>query len=145
MRLAFWGAEELGLLGSRRYVDSLDREERRRIRAYVNLDMVGSPNAVPQLYGDGDSELEGVVRRAARSTKLRAVSAGASSDHAPFDAAGIPVTGLYTGSNERGPGGRARDPCYHLACDTERNVDRQVLLRMAKIAARVLETLSARP
>jgi Zn-dependent M28 family amino/carboxypeptidase len=144
VRLAFWGAEELGLLGSRHYVDSLDRDERRRIRAYINLDMVGSPNAVPQLYGDGDSELEAVLRRAAGSTKLGAVSAGASSDHAPFEAAGIPVNGLYTGSDERGPGGRARDSCYHLACDTQRNVHRPTLRRMARIAARALETLSAR-
>ncbi len=144
VRLAFWGAEELGLLGARHYVDSLDRDERRRIRAYLNFDMVGSPNAVPQLYGDGDSQLEVVVRRAAGSTKLGAVSAGASSDHAPFEAAGIPVNGLYTGSDERGPGGRARDSCYHLACDTQRNVDRQTLLRMARIAAKALEMLSAR-
>ena len=50
---AFWGAEELGLYGSRRYVDSLSAAERRRITGYVNLDMVGSPNAVRYVYGAG--------------------------------------------------------------------------------------------
>ena len=65
VRLAFWGAEELGLLGSRHYVRSLDRAERRRISAYLNFDMVGSPNAVPELYSDGDADLERVLRRAA--------------------------------------------------------------------------------
>jgi peptidase M28-like protein/PA domain-containing protein len=144
VRLAFWGAEELGLVGSRRYVDSLDRDERRRIRAYLNFDMVGSPNAVPEVYGDGDAELERVLRRAAAPATLGAAAVGGASDHAPFQDAGIPVNGLYTGASEPGPGGRPRDPCYHLACDTQRRVNRPVLLRMARAAAEALRVLSAR-
>ena len=45
LRFAFWGAEELGLIGSRRYLRRLERKERQRIVSYLNLDMVGSPNA----------------------------------------------------------------------------------------------------
>jgi Iap family predicted aminopeptidase len=142
VRLGFWGAEELGLLGSRRYVRSLAREARRRIRAYINLDMVGSPNAVPELYADGDERLGRVLNRAAAGP-LGEISAGGSSDHAPFAAAGVPVNGLYTGSTEDGPDGRPRDPCYHLACDTIDNVNRPVLLRMARAAARAIRRLSA--
>jgi hypothetical protein len=142
VRLGFWGAEELGLLGSRHYVRSLSREERRRIRAYVNLDMVGSPSAVPELYADGDERLGRVLNRAAGGP-LGEISAGGSSDHAPFAAAGVPVNGLYTGSTERGAGGRPRDPCYHLACDTLDNVNRPVLLRMARAAAEAMRRLSA--
>ena len=142
VRLAFWGAEELGLLGSRHYVSSLDRAERRQISAYINFDMVGSPNAVPEFYADGDAELGRVLRRAA-GRPLGGVSVGGSSDHAAFMAAGVPVNGLYTGANERGPGGRPRDPCYHLACDTAARVNRPVLLRMARAAAEALERLSA--
>jgi Peptidase family M28/PA domain len=143
VRLDFWTAEEVGLHGSRTYVRSLDRDERRRIRAYINLDMVGSPNAVPEVYEDGDPALAGVLRRA-DGRRLGTILAGQSSDHAPFQAAGIPINGLYTGSDERGPGGSARDPCYHLDCDTARNVNRRVLLRMARTAARALRTLSTR-
>ena len=142
VRLAFWGAEELGLLGSRHYVRSLDRAERRRIDAYLNFDMVGSPNAVPEYYADGDERLGRVLRRAA-GRPLGGVSVGGASDHAPFMEAGIPVNGLYTGASERGPGGRPRDACYHLACDTVARVNRQVLLRMARAAAEALEQLSA--
>jgi Iap family predicted aminopeptidase len=142
VRLAFWGGEELGLLGSRRYLSSLARGERRRIGSYINLDMVGSPNAVPELYADGDARL-GQVLRSAAGPSLGKVPAGESSDHAPFAAAGVPVNGLYTGSTERGPGGRPRDPCYHLACDTLDNVNRPVLLRMARAAAEALRRLSA--
>jgi hypothetical protein len=141
VRLAFWAAEELGLLGSRHYVRSLDRAERERISAYINLDMVGSHNAVPEFYSDGDKELGRVLRRAA-GPPLGGVSVGGASDHAPFMEAGVPVNGLYTGATERGPGGRPRDPCYHLACDTLEGVNRPVLLRMARAASEALERLS---
>ena len=141
VRLAFWAGEELGLLGSRRYVKSLDRSERDRIAAYLNFDMVGSPNAVPAVYADGDDRVAKVLR-GSTPTRLAAVTAGAASDHAYFQLAGIPVNGLFTGASEPGPGGRARDPCYHLACDTAMNVNRAVLLAMARTAARALEQLS---
>jgi hypothetical protein len=141
VRLAFWAAEEFGLVGSRRYVTSMSLAERLAISAYLNLDMVGSPNPVPALYEDGAPRLGRVLRRAAGGP-LGAVVAGRASDHAAFTAAGIPVNGLYTGSNERGRGGRPRDPCYHLACDTAENVNRHVLLRMARTTARALLTLS---
>jgi aminopeptidase S len=68
-----------------------------------------------------------------------------ASDHAPFADSGIPVNGLYTGSSERGPGGRPRDPCYHLPCDTLANVDRRVLLRMARATVRALREVEDEP
>jgi aminopeptidase Y len=142
VRLAFWTAEEVGLVGSRHYVRSLAPDERRRISAYINLDMVGSPNPVVEVYTDGDRDLARLLRRAA-GPPVATVAAGGSSDHAPFDTVGIPVNGLYTGGPERGPRGRPRDACYHLACDTLRNVNRPVLLRMARAAARALRRLSA--
>ena len=143
VRLVFWGAEEVGVAGSRHYVRSLSGEERRRIAAYLNFDMLGSPNAAPELYVDGAPELNRVLRRAA-GRPLGGVAAGGSSDHAPFAAAGIPVSGLYTGGPEQGKGGRPRDPCYHLACDTADNVDGAILLRMARAAAEAIELVSAR-
>jgi hypothetical protein len=143
VRLGFWAAEELGLLGSRRYVNSLGKDDRSRIDAYLNFDMVGSPHPVPEVYGDGDPEL-GKVLREADGGKLGNADVAGASDHTFFDLAGIPVNGLYTGSSERAPGGGARDPCYHLACDTTRNVDVAMLLRMARDAAAALRTLSER-
>jgi Peptidase family M28 len=142
VRFGFWAAEELGLVGSRHYVGSLGRDERRSIRAYLNFDMVGSPNAVPELYGDGDPGLGRVLRQAAGNTELGEAEVGGASDHAAFEAAGIPVNGLYTGSTERGAGARPRDACYHLACDTQGRVNRPVLLRMARTAAMALKRLS---
>jgi hypothetical protein len=143
VRVAFWAAEELGLLGSRRYVRSLDRAERDRIDAYLNLDMVGSPNPVPAVYSDGDRDLADVLRDA-DGGHLGGVSVNGASDHTYFELAGIPVNGLYTGSDEPGPGGKPRDPCYHLACDTTHNVDLPMLERMAKTTATALRELSER-
>src|SRR6185503_15132378 len=143
VRFGFWAAEELGLLGSRRYVDSLDKADRKRIDAYINLDMVGSPNPVPEVYGDGDPDLAKVLRSAYHG-RLGDADVSGASDHTFFQLAGIPVNGLYTGSSEAARGGEARDPCYHLACDTIDNVDMPMLLRMARTTAGALETLSGR-
>ena len=141
VRLAFWGAEEIGLIGSRRYVRSLDAAERRRIAGYLNFDMVGSPNAVRSVYSDGDPRLEKALRDAA-GAPLADDSIGGGSDHATFDRAGIPIGGLLTGASDEGPGGRPRDPCYHQACDDLGNVDRAVLLQMARAAAKAVGELS---
>ena len=46
VRFAFWGAEELGLLGSEYYVSQLSDQEIQDHFANLNFDMVGSPNYV---------------------------------------------------------------------------------------------------
>ncbi|MBE2319384.1 M20/M25/M40 family metallo-hydrolase [Solirubrobacter sp. CPCC 204708] len=130
LRFGFWGAEEIGLVGSTQYVEGLSREQRRAISAYVNLDMVGSPGARPAIY-DGDATIAAALRRQlgpdAPSDDL-----GSRSDHAPFDRAGIPVGGLFTGL----------DRCYHRECDTIENVDREVLTASARAAGAALAELA---
>ena len=59
VRFAFWGAEELGLLGSDAYVTGLDRDERLDIALYLNYDMLGSPNFGYFAYDGDDSDHEG--------------------------------------------------------------------------------------
>jgi Zn-dependent M28 family amino/carboxypeptidase len=141
VRLAFWGAEEEGLIGSRRYVRELSDADRREIAAYLNLDMVGSPNPVPAIYSDGDRRLERLLRRVYPGPE-RGVLVGNRSDSSAFEGHDIPINGLYTGASEPGPDKKPRDPCYHLSCDTLDNVDRPVLLRMARALARALAELA---
>lgn len=141
VRLAFWGAEEEGLIGSRRYVRELSQQERREIAAYLNLDMVGSPNAVPAVYSDGDPGLGRLLRRL-HPGRERGVLVGNRSDSSAFEGQDIPINGIYTGAEEPGPGGKPRDPCYHLPCDTLANVNRAVLLEMARTASRALAELA---
>jgi Zn-dependent M28 family amino/carboxypeptidase len=168
VRFAFWGAEELGLLGSRRYVDGLSREEAGRIRAVLNLDMLGSPNFGRFVYdGDGSEagrpgpagsgEIERILLDyfAAVGLPARSIDIAGGSDHAPFMARGVPAGGLYAGAGERKAdssaqmfGGRAGllyDPCYHQACDTLANVSRRALEDLADAAAHGTMALALEP
>jgi len=160
IRFAWWGAEELGLLGSRQYVSGLSQAERDRIALYLNLDMVASPNFRRLVY-DGDAEgapagsavIERVLTDQLRSRGLAVgeTSLRGGSDHASFAAAGIPVGGLFTGASEAkstderaafgGSAGPA-DPCYHARCDNLDNLDLGVLDQMADAAATAIATFA---
>ncbi len=54
VRFAFWGgAEELGTIGSNKYIESLNVDQLKDIALYLNYDMIGSPNPGFFTY-DGD-------------------------------------------------------------------------------------------
>ncbi len=147
LRLGFWGVEEFGLYGSRSYVRSLGRDQVRQIGAYLNLDMVGSPNPVRAVYGASQARpmARRVARRIARLLRARVKpreTTGGASDHVAFATAGVPVGGVFTGASERGPGGRPRDPCYHLACDRLANVNVSELTQLARATASTLTVLA---
>ena len=161
VRFAFWGAEERGLLGSRHHVASLSEEERRRIVLYVNLDMVGSPNFVRYLQGParlGD-ESAALARREILDyfqqhhlpiEEREAVRTG--TDDASFSQKSIPTLGLYTGAGGRksesqagvfgGEAGRPYDACYHRACDTIANINREVLEENTRAVVRALTAVA---
>ncbi len=165
VRFAFWGAEEVGLLGSSVYVARLTRSRRARIALYLNLDMVGSSNFVRFVYrpeGSGADRRAGVVARnllvaALRSRGLASepISIAGRSDHSPFSARGVPVAGLFSGAEgvktrrqARRYGGRAGipfDPCYHLRCDRVGRVSFRVAEELADAAAHALATVAVRP
>jgi Zn-dependent M28 family amino/carboxypeptidase len=160
LRFAFWGAEELGLVGSSAYAQRLSPAERDRIAGVLNFDMVGSPNFGRFVY-DGDSQPPGSTRIeqlfrdyfAAHRQPVEEISLGGASDHAPFAEAGIPVGGLFTGADAAktsaqadrfgGRAGRAYDSCYHQSCDTLANINFAALSQMADAAAVVALRLAA--
>jgi Iap family predicted aminopeptidase len=129
VRIGFWAAEELGLDGSRHYVDGLTGSQRDRISAYLNLDMVGTPGGALRVYGQ--REVAQALDLAAGGA-LKRTSIGGASDHASFARVGIPVGGLYTGTHG----------CYHRACDTVRRVDRPLVRRAAVATERAVQTLT---
>ena len=149
VRLAFWAAHENGMFGSRAYVRALPREERRRIEAYLNIDMLGSPNGVPEIYATSRR-----VRRALAQYLPGAggTSEDAGSDHLPFMRARIPIGGIYTGSLEPksgrqqrrwgGQAGKERDACYHQPCDDLDNINLPLLSLTATAGAHALADLS---
>ncbi len=159
LRFTFWGAEEVGLVGSTSYVDGLSATARSRIRSVLNLDMVGSRNFARLVYS-GEGQPAGSVRIenafrayfASRGLAVEEASLGGGSDHAAFARAGIPVGGLFTGADEPksaelarrfgGEAGRSFDSCYHKACDTVANVDLGILDQMADAAGVVAVRLA---
>ena len=154
LRFAFWGAEELGLLGSRRYVDRLSEDELDGIYAYLNFDMVGSPNFVRDVY-EGPEATEGVFVDyfAAKGIEAEVNSAlDGRSDHGPFAADGIKTGGLFSGAEGiktkseaetfGGEAGAPHDPCYHRACDDLDNLDKGVLDQFSDAAAHAAFTLA---
>jgi Zn-dependent M28 family amino/carboxypeptidase len=154
LRLAWWGAEESGLVGSTAYVADLSAAERDRIAMYLNYDMVGSPNYVFFVYdGDnsdgvgapagppGSAAIEDVYEAYYTSRRIpyKGTDFSGRSDYGPFIATGvdIPSGGLFTGAEGiktaqeaatwGGTAGQQYDPCYHLACDTFANNSNQAL------------------
>lgn len=152
VRLAWWGAEEEGLIGSTEYVEGLTQEERDRIGLYLNFDMVASPNYIYMVY-DGDEtsfeapvvvpegsiEIEDLFERYFTGAGIPYDDAEFSgrSDYEAFINADIPSGGLFTGAEEvktpeqaeiwGGTAGDAFDPCYHQECDDIGNVDEEAL------------------
>ncbi|GAA0947635.1 M28 family metallopeptidase [Pseudonocardia zijingensis] len=163
VRFAFWGAEEVGLVGSTSYVQGLSEEERGRIALYINLDMVGSPNAGYLVYDGDDSDRAGegpgpagsaaiervlVEGLAAAGVQAAGTDFSGRSDYGPFIENGIPSGGLFTGAEEvksaeeaqrwGGTAGEAYDRCYHQPCDRLDTVDRTALDRNADAFANAL-------
>ncbi len=168
VRFAWWGAEELGLLGSEHYVASLSEEERARIGLYLNFDMVGSPNYVRFVY-DGDNSRYGQDEGAATGPEgsgqiedlfhdyfasvgleTEETPFSGRSDYGPFVEVGIPSGGLFTGAEGiknaeqarifGGEAGVAYDKCYHQACDDITNVNRKAVDEMSDAVAHAILT-----
>jgi Zn-dependent M28 family amino/carboxypeptidase len=155
VRFGFWGAEELGLIGSRNYVESLDLDALKSIALYLNFDMLASPNPGYFTY-DGDQSLPadargqpvvpegsaGIERTLAAYLKSAGKTAqdtsfDGRSDYDGFTLAGIPAGGLFSGAENKKTdeqvklwGGTANepfDPNYHKKTDTLDHIDRTSL------------------
>ena len=131
LRFGFWGAEEIGLLGSRRYVS---RAAAPRAAADRRL-------REPRHGRHAGQRAGGLRRRPGRSRRRcgatsRGAPARSSSMTTPTTrrsrSVGIPVGGIFTGL----------DDCYHQRCDRLRNVDLEVLAESARATEAALLDLS---
>ncbi|MGH3642202.1 MAG: M28 family metallopeptidase [Mycobacterium sp.] len=154
VRFAFWGAEEEGLIGSKKYVQTLDAEALKDIALYLNFDMLASPNPGYFTYdGDQSAPRSDSVPRVPEGSAgiertLAAYLDGAGkqprdtdfdgrSDYDAFTQAGIPSGGLFSGAEEKMSddeakiwGGEANapfDPNYHKSTDTYDQLDHGAL------------------
>uniref|UniRef100_A0AAU2JRJ9 M28 family metallopeptidase n=1 Tax=Streptomyces sp. NBC_00049 TaxID=2903617 RepID=A0AAU2JRJ9_9ACTN len=155
LRFGWWGAEELGLIGSKYYVNNLPAAEKAKISGYLNFDMIGSPNPGYFVYDD-DPTIEQTFKNYYAGlgipTEIETEGDGRS-DHAPFKNAGIPVGGLFSGADYTktaaqaqkwgGTSGQAFDRCYHSSCDNLSNINDTALDRNADAIAYAIWNLGA--
>ncbi|MFG2330642.1 M28 family metallopeptidase [Streptomyces sp. NPDC048604] len=152
LRFGWWGAEELGLVGSKHYVNQLPTAERSKISAYLNFDMIGSPNPGYFVYDD-DPAIEQTFKSYFAGlgvpTEIETEGDGRS-DHASFKNVGIPVGGLFTGASrvktsaqvqKWGGTATAFDRCYHSSCDNTSNINDTALDRNSDAVAHAIWTL----
>jgi aminopeptidase S len=167
LRFAWWGAEEAGLRGSTAYVNSLTSAQKAAIGAYLNFDMVASPNPGYFLYDGDNSDNTGSGPGPAGSAEIertlatyftslgvptRGTDFDGRSDYGPFIANGIPAGGIFTGAEGRktaaqvqlwGGTQAAFDPCYHRSCDTTANINDTALDRNSDAIAYAVWTLAS--
>jgi Zn-dependent M28 family amino/carboxypeptidase len=156
VRFAFWGGEELGLIGSDKYIATLDENALKDIALYLNFDMLASPNPGYFTY-DGDQSTAprpeegpprvpegsaGIERTlvaflATAGKPAQDTSFNGRSDYSGFTRAGVPSGGLFSGAeDDKSPdqarlwGGDANkpfDPNYHKPTDTLSHIDKAAL------------------
>jgi len=165
VRFAFFGHEESGALGAAGYLAGLSPEDRKRIKLYLNVDMVASPNAGyfvqggkgsdPQSAGPAGSATVGKVlaEQMAATGVTPEIIEFVGDDEGPFIEASIPVGGAENGDAKSktgaqatawgGQAGQVYDRCYHLACDRINNVNREVLGRYLRALAGTIGSLAA--
>ncbi len=128
-----FGGEELGLWGSRRYVESLSSQDRAEIKGMINLDMIGVGDRW-RVTGS-----ESLVDLAVQAGKAEQIDVQAftmprmfGSDHSSFINVGIP--GLFIH--------RLDDPNYHTPEDKAEFIVTDALGDAAEITLGVIEGLT---
>ncbi|WP_277454357.1 M20/M25/M40 family metallo-hydrolase [Janibacter sp. DB-40] len=169
VRFAFWGAEELGLIGSDHYVADLAENDPAAlddIATYLNFDMIASPNHIIGVYDADESTYEAPVEVPQGSAATEEVFTdyfdaanqpwvdtefSGRSDYSAFINAGVPASGLFTGADGTkteeevemfgGTAGITYDPNYHTAEDDIDNINMEALDTMSDAIAHSAITL----
>ncbi len=172
LRFAWWGAEEQGLIGSSVHVRQLSSRpaELRAIRAYLNADMIASPNYIFGIYDPDHPEGRGVpptaqgrqIREALRgyfsSEGLPQVSIPPDlpSDQLPFLGCGVATGGVASIPGIRnktpqeqalfgGEAGKRHSPNYHRRGDRVEAASPEAQLVLARALAYALVSLAQAP
>ena len=137
VRIVLFGAEELGLLGSRHYVENMTPEEINNTAAMLNFDAFGAGST---LMSAGYFRLTDEAREIGRTFGMNVGpfweepwrSYGGASDHAPFRQAGVPV--LFLTSDDISLANSPEDTMEHI--------NPELLGRAAEIGLLMLESLA---
>jgi aminopeptidase YwaD len=127
-----FGAEEVGLYGSRAYVASLSAAQKARIRFMIDLDMVGVGDQGWYLIGDPSLQDLALQYTAGLgmtdAVRASLASTGGTSDNETFARAGIPALFIY----------RANDPEWHRPGDTADRVRPDLMEQAARLTVDLL-------
>ena len=139
IRFVTFGAEEIGLLGSYDYVETLSQDERDRIVGMFQMDMVGSRDAgeLVMFTVDGEKNVVTDLSAAAgvRTGNPLGYGKEGRSDHVPFYYAGIPAA-LFIHS--------PTEPWYHTPNDSIDKISKEKLQETAEIVGAAVYQI-ARP
>ncbi|MCB9779771.1 MAG: M28 family peptidase [Alphaproteobacteria bacterium] len=162
VQVILWDWEEAGVLGSQRFVQAMSDELAAATVAYVNVDMIGSPNGIRMILDDEDAEALSPGSAALAATAggwledyglpWEAYDLERNSDHIWFIDRGIPITSFWAGAGgEKSAaqadvyGGTADEPmdsCYHTACDDLGNVQTDFALQLTGAATHLVGELA---
>jgi hypothetical protein len=133
MRFILFGGEEQGLFGSRQHVQALSATEQDRIRAVVNMDMIGSFNtATPEVLIEGhlisQQLIDALTLSAMTYTGLQIQTSlnPFASDHVPFIRAGIPAVLTIESADEANQN-------IHSARDTLSTINYDLALEIVRM------------
>lgn len=140
---AAWSGEELGLLGSKDYVDALAGNStdtsalRNKVAAYVNLDMVGRFDKALILDGCGSSSIwRGLVEKRNVAVGLPVTlkdDAYLPTDATSFYLKGVPILAAFTGSHAD----------YHSPTDTPEKLDYERMAKIDDLLSRIVSSLAS--
>jgi hypothetical protein len=133
LRLILFGGEEEGLFGSKHYVSGISQAEKKRIRAVVNMDMIGVSNSATRsvlLEGAPISKtvISGLSKAAATYTQLKVETSLTpfASDHVPFINAEVPAVLTIEGAD-------SANHNIHSANDTLDKIDSEMALEILRM------------
>jgi aminopeptidase YwaD len=135
-----FGAEEMGLLGSKHMVEAMSAAERAQILAMLNFDMVGRLGDELIVNGTGTAQEWPELLAAANSAGAEPLQLAGSpdgwgpSDHASFYGEGVPVLHFFTGAHED----------YHKPSDDADKLNLAGAVVIAELAARISVALLER-
>ena len=127
-----FGAEEMGLLGSRYFVEHLDDARRDSIVAMINFDMIGRLHDNEVIVAGVGTAPQWSALLSAQDTTLKVATkpdGQGPSDHAAFYDEGIPVLHFFTGAHED----------YHKPSDDPEKLDFEGMAKVANLALAVVD------
>ena len=141
LRLILFGGEEEGLYGSKQYVSKLSKDERIRISAVINMDMVATLNTTsPAVLLEGAPVSRNLIKELAEaaatytSLTIQISENPFNSDHVPFIDEHIPAVLTIEGTD-------SSNTNIHTANDTLDHISYELALDILRMNLAVISKL----